>query len=184
MNAQQEELVLANLSWVRTIAYKKFGRVFGNLQGDLIQEGVIGLMEAAEQFNPERSTKFMTYAQYRIMGHMSDFLRNQDCMSRGERRRLRAGDTGVVPVTHVYLDDPEEFTDIPVFPDTYDGRAERVRDAIMKLSPRDRDIVEKHFYEYLTCEEIGSTLGLTTSTVSVRLRGILKHLRVLLRDVR
>lgn len=40
---------------------------------DLVQEGMIGLMLACRDFNPERSTAFHTYAIYRIKGKMYEY---------------------------------------------------------------------------------------------------------------
>ena len=44
------------------------------LTEDLIQEGRIGLMEAAERFDPERGTTFLTYAGFWIKKRMQDYL--------------------------------------------------------------------------------------------------------------
>lgn len=42
---------------------------------DLIQEGTVGLMEAAEKFDIEQGVAFSLYAIHRIRGRMLDFLR-------------------------------------------------------------------------------------------------------------
>ena len=44
------------------------------LTEDLIQEGRIGLMEAAERFDPERGTTFLTYAGFWIKKRMQEYL--------------------------------------------------------------------------------------------------------------
>ncbi len=41
---------------------------------DLFQEGVVGLVEAVERFEPERGFKFSTYARFRIRGRALTFL--------------------------------------------------------------------------------------------------------------
>src|SRR4051812_14191438 len=53
---------------------------------DLISSGVIGLMEAAERFDPERVDRFEAFAEFRIRGAMLDYLRSGDTLSRDMRR--------------------------------------------------------------------------------------------------
>ena len=56
---------------------------------DLIQDGVIGLMDALNRFDPSKRIKFQTFATTRIHGAMLDALRTMDWASRGARRRAR-----------------------------------------------------------------------------------------------
>src|SRR5215468_6783190 len=53
---------------------------------DLISSGVIGLMEAAERFDPNRVDRFEAFAEFRIRGAMLDDLRSRDSLSRDMRR--------------------------------------------------------------------------------------------------
>jgi RNA polymerase sigma factor for flagellar operon FliA len=53
---------------------------------DLISSGVIGLMEAAERFDPARVDRFEAFAEFRIRGAMLDDLRSRDTLSRDMRR--------------------------------------------------------------------------------------------------
>src|SRR5213595_3902187 len=53
---------------------------------DLISSGVIGLMEAAERYDPKRVDRFEAFAEYRIRGAMLDDLRARDTLSRDMRR--------------------------------------------------------------------------------------------------
>jgi RNA polymerase sporulation-specific sigma factor len=61
------------------LVYKITSRLTNNeeLFFDLIQEGTVGLIEAAECFDLKYEVKFSTYAQHRIRGRMIDFLRRQ-----------------------------------------------------------------------------------------------------------
>jgi RNA polymerase sigma factor for flagellar operon FliA len=56
--------------------------------GDLVQDGVIGLIDAANRFDEERGIKFETFAERRIRGAMIDALR-KDAWPRGVRRQRR-----------------------------------------------------------------------------------------------
>ena len=83
-------LVSANGGLVNTIAQKYFNALRRGMQGtgsvgtiltyqDFVQEGNLGLMEAAERFDPERGFRFSTYASYwvrqRILQSISDYSR-------------------------------------------------------------------------------------------------------------
>lgn len=61
----RNELVTANLPLVVSIAKKYIGK--GMEFNDLIQEGNIGLVRAADRFNPDLNNKFSTYATYWIL---------------------------------------------------------------------------------------------------------------------
>src|SRR6185369_12396421 len=56
--------------------------------GDLVQDGVIGLIDAAHRFDEERGIKFETFAERRVRGAMIDALR-KDAWPRGVRRQRR-----------------------------------------------------------------------------------------------
>jgi RNA polymerase sigma factor for flagellar operon FliA len=56
--------------------------------GDLVQDGVIGLIDAARRFDEKRGIKFETFAERRIRGAMIDALR-KDAWPRGVRRQRR-----------------------------------------------------------------------------------------------
>ena len=56
--------------------------------GDLVQDGVIGLIDAAKRFEESRGIKFETFAERRVRGAMIDALR-KDAWPRGVRRVRR-----------------------------------------------------------------------------------------------
>jgi len=62
---------------------------------DLIQVGLMGLLEAAERFQDDQDAKFETYASQRIRGAMLDELRANDWVSRGLRQSSRSVATAV-----------------------------------------------------------------------------------------
>ncbi|MCR9255387.1 MAG: RNA polymerase factor sigma-32 [Alphaproteobacteria bacterium] len=76
------ELVEAYARLVISIA-SRF-RNYGLPLGDLIQEGNVGLMQAAARFEPERGVRFSTYAAWWIRSAMQDFiLRNWSIVRTG-----------------------------------------------------------------------------------------------------
>ncbi len=56
---------------------------------DLFIVGMMGLMDAARRYNPQRDVLFKTYAEFRIRGEIIDELRRQDWLSRSERRKQK-----------------------------------------------------------------------------------------------
>lgn len=56
---------------------------------DLTSAGMLGLIEAADRFDPERGQKFEAFAEFRIRGAMLDDLRLRDSLSRDMRRLCR-----------------------------------------------------------------------------------------------
>jgi len=56
---------------------------------DLLNTAIIGLFDALEKYDPERGTKFETYAIWRIKGAVLDELRSMDWVSRTTRRKAR-----------------------------------------------------------------------------------------------
>ena len=58
-------------------------------QNDLVSDGVLGLMDAVDKFEPERGLQFQTYAVQRIRGAIVDGLRSSDWVPRSVREKIR-----------------------------------------------------------------------------------------------
>jgi RNA polymerase sigma factor FliA len=85
-----DALVERHADLVRRIAYHLAGRLPASVEvEDLIQAGMIGLLEAATNFNDGRGATFETYAGIRIRGAMIDALRKLDWAPRSVHRRAR-----------------------------------------------------------------------------------------------
>ena len=81
--------VLAHLSFVEQLARRVAATMPHSIDiGDLVQDGVIGLIDAAHRFDESRGIKFETFAERRIRGAMIDALR-KDAWPRGVRRQRR-----------------------------------------------------------------------------------------------
>lgn len=85
-----DELVRRHAPLVRRIAYHLMGRLPPSVDvGDLIQAGMIGLLEASRHFAFDRGASFETYAGIRIRGAMLDELRRTDWTPRSVHRKTR-----------------------------------------------------------------------------------------------
>ena len=62
---------------------------------DIVQAGMIGLMDAARRYRDDRGAQFETFATQRVRGAMLDELRPTDWAPRSLRRSLRALDAAV-----------------------------------------------------------------------------------------
>jgi len=84
------ELVQRHSDLVRRIAHHLAARLPASVDvGDLIQAGLIGLLEAARNYSGSHGASFETYAGIRIRGAMLDELRRGDWAPRSVHRRLR-----------------------------------------------------------------------------------------------
>jgi RNA polymerase sigma factor FliA len=83
------ERIQAGLPFVEALARRMAASMPHSIDlGDLVQDGVIGLIDAAHRFDEGRGIKFETFAERRIRGAMIDALR-RDAWPRGVRRQRR-----------------------------------------------------------------------------------------------
>lgn len=175
--ATRNRLVVHYAPLVKYVA----GRVAAGLpssvdRGDLTSEGIIGLMDAIDKFEPDRGVQFQTYAVRRIKGAIVDSLRAADWVPRSVRARQReeqGDDVAVraqVPVGH--LNELEGLALADELPGALGGEpadgetravlAEQIRD----LPERDAVVIALYYFEGLTLSEIGQVLSVTESRVS------------------
>jgi RNA polymerase sigma factor FliA len=75
---------------VRRLAHQMISRLPANVElDDMIQAGMIGLMDAASRFEATHGTQFEVYAAQRIRGAMLDELRANDWLPRSARKNQR-----------------------------------------------------------------------------------------------
>ncbi len=81
--------IVATLPFVEQLARRVAATMPHSIDiGDLVQDGVLGLIDAANRFDEGRGIKFETFAERRIRGAMIDALR-KDAWPRGVRRQRR-----------------------------------------------------------------------------------------------
>ena len=86
----RNDLVMQELQQVYYIAARIRERLPQHVElEDLVNAGVIGLLEASRNFDPSKNAQFKGFAKFRIRGAIMDSLRESDWGSRSLRRRGR-----------------------------------------------------------------------------------------------
>jgi RNA polymerase sigma factor for flagellar operon FliA len=81
---------------VKKLAYQLKARLPASVEvDDLIQTGMIGLMEAVSRYDESAGAQFETYAAQRIRGAMLDELRSNDWLPRNVRDNMRKIETAI-----------------------------------------------------------------------------------------
>ncbi len=92
----QENNVEKYLPMVRRQALSLQVRLPSSIElDDLIQAGVLGLIEAMGRFDDAKGASFATFASQRVRGAMIDELRSRDWMPRSVRRKAREIDSTI-----------------------------------------------------------------------------------------
>ena len=86
----RDQLITEYLPYVKRIVHRIAGHLPSTIDiDDLMNVGVIGLIQAVDRYDPKRDNKFMTYAVFRIKGAVLSELRSRDFLSRSNRRKIR-----------------------------------------------------------------------------------------------
>lgn len=90
MPFNENELIAQHAPLVRRLALQLASRLPANVElDDLMQAGMMGLLDAVRRYQVQEEAKFETYATTRIRGAMLDELRSQDWLSRSARSKAR-----------------------------------------------------------------------------------------------
>lgn len=142
------------------------GRLRDSSAEDVVQDVMLTVWHKASQFDPHRADASAWI--YRI-------ARNRQ-IDLGRRRRP--------PALPDILEEPETAEPDPAQILGLQQEAERLRTAIEKLSPMQRTILERAFFDDLPHNEISSLTELPLGTVKSRIRLGLERLRYELRDLK
>ncbi|TVR60651.1 MAG: RNA polymerase sigma factor FliA [Candidatus Competibacteraceae bacterium] len=85
-----DDLLAQGAPLVKRIAYHLLARLPASVQvDDLIQSGMLGLLDAARRYDPDQGAAFATFAEPRIRGAMLDEMRQGDWTPRSVHRKAR-----------------------------------------------------------------------------------------------
>lgn len=89
LREDQQGRVIASRAFVETLARRVAATMPSGVDvGDLVQDGMIGLIDAVHRYDEDRGIRFETFAERRVRGAMIDALR-RDAWPRGVRRVRR-----------------------------------------------------------------------------------------------
>jgi RNA polymerase sigma factor for flagellar operon FliA len=83
---EKENLIKSYLPLVKKVVHRLSGRLPKDVDiREMLNSGIIGLVDALEKYDPKHETNFSTYAQFRIRGAILDSFRSQDWLPRSLR---------------------------------------------------------------------------------------------------
>jgi RNA polymerase sigma factor for flagellar operon FliA len=86
----REQVVLQSVPLVHYLLGRLgISKEMGSEYEDLVNQGLLGLIDAVDRYDPKHGTRFSTYAGLRVRGKILDYLRSTDWMSRSARQRVR-----------------------------------------------------------------------------------------------
>ncbi|AQU84614.1 MAG: RNA polymerase sigma factor FliA [Halomonas sp.] len=147
---KQSELLTQYMPLVRRQALTLQVRLPASIElDDLIQAGMVGLLEALSRFDAAQGATFATFASQRIRGAMMDELRTRDWLPRSVRRSARAMDSAVRRLEQQLGRAPEEH--------------EIARELGVPLSEYQQLLNDTNSGQLLPFEELGTDSGESAS---------------------
>lgn len=143
---------------------------------DLVQEGLVGLIEAAERFDPGREVSFSLFSIHRIRGRILDFLRKE-----GKKDSL---------ITGSFDEDISWWETMPMEESSLEKRVEDtilydiINEALGRLPQKEQLVMEQFYYADRPIKSIAKELDISESYISRLQRQGVKRLRGMLSRVR
>jgi RNA polymerase sigma factor for flagellar operon FliA len=105
----KEQLVRQYAQLVKRLAFQLMAKLPASVQADdLVQNGMIGLLDAIGRYEEGLGAQFETYAVQRIRGAMLDGLREDDWVPRAVRREMRRVEEAIHRLEHHHGRPPSE----------------------------------------------------------------------------
>ncbi len=160
----QDDLVVKHATLVKRIAYHLISRLPSCVQvDDLIQAGMIGLLEAARNYDATQGASFETYAGIRIRGSMLDEIRKGDWTPRSLHRKVRE-------ISQTMREIESEFG--------RDARDSEVAERLdMSLDEYHQVLQDASSHQIVSFEDIPSKDAKVIDGLSAKITGPLEHLQ-------
>lgn len=106
---EKSDLLAQYMPMVKRLAHHMMGRLPPSVEeDDLVQAGMIGLLDAIGRFDEAQSAQFEAYAIQRIRGSMIDELRQSDWLPRSARQSMRKIEQAIGALQHQLGRQPSE----------------------------------------------------------------------------
>lgn len=134
------ELVVRHQPLVTAMA-KRYGHPNAPYE-DLLHEGFVGLLDAARRFDPERGTRFCTYARWWVRHYMQRYVTlNRRMVSPSQARNMRRLRQSLRRTTHQCEQDRRERVSAEELAQRLDVSVDEVLEAQQELAQRDVTVV-------------------------------------------
>jgi RNA polymerase sigma factor for flagellar operon FliA len=179
---ERHDLIVDHYQWAKFSARAFFLARCGipDLVEDAESNGLVGLVKAADGFDPGRGASFKTYAGIRIRGAVLDGLRDHDYLSKQYRRQVKRSEFEFSRCTleaFVYTEDGRPLKNSGHMVDKSIGDpreayvAYEAGEIIKKLlyglkDPKAIRCIECYYFKDQSMKEIGSLIGVSESRVS------------------
>ncbi len=99
----REELIMRYVSLIHFVLGRLGFNPYGGIEyEDLASQGMLGLIEAVDHFDPSFGTRISTYATLKIRSKVLDYLRDMDWLPRIARQKVRAMQSAMVELEHKF----------------------------------------------------------------------------------
>lgn len=151
----RDKLVLDNMKLVNQVLHDNYPSIA--FDEDLIQEGRLALVKAAQKYDPDKGTKFSSYAYPAILHHYYHIMRDRFSPKRYHVEADIDLERHLEEEERFYVYDPVNFEGF-----------------LAQLSELDKTIVLYRVVEGYTHNQIADILGYTHQYISLRLKKIRK----------
>lgn len=108
IKSEQEKYILDNMNLVRYIASRYYTENIGIDYEDLVSYGTMGLIDAANKYDEDRSCKFSTYAALKIKSYIIDEIRRHSPISRKDVSMISKYNSAIQDLQNKLLREPTE----------------------------------------------------------------------------
>jgi RNA polymerase sporulation-specific sigma factor len=136
---------------------------------DLIQEGIVGLIDAVDNYNPDIGTKFITFAVYHIRGRIIDYLKKG---AKIETISLNAEKDGIILLEKMNIDKKllEQLVEKGLL-------FSKVNEVLSELPEREQRLIQRIYINDEAAVQVARDMGISLSYLHRIKKKSIKRLR-------